>query len=98
STRQKTYDQDGEVLTTDYFDGSVTVLNFIFTRCSIAEMCPASTMRMKKLQTLASQTKVPHVKFLSNPTKNCILEATLPPATHHMHEISDNADLTNHPC
>ena len=59
------YDQDGEVLTTDYFDGSVTVLNFIFTRCSIAEMCPASTMRMKKLQTLASQTKVPHVKFLS---------------------------------
>ena len=59
------YDQDGEVLTTDYFDGSVTVLNFIFTRCSIAEMCPASTMRMKKLQTLASLTKVPHVKFLS---------------------------------
>jgi len=59
------YDQDGEVLTTDYFDGSVTVLNFIFTRCSIAEMCPASTMRMKKLQTLAKQTKVPHVKFLS---------------------------------
>ena len=59
------YDQDGEVLTTDYFDGSVTVLNFIFTRCSIAEMCPASTMRMKKLQTLAKQTKVSHVKFLS---------------------------------
>ena len=25
------YDQNGEVLTTDYFDGSVTVLNFIFT-------------------------------------------------------------------
>ena len=41
------YDQDGQVLTTDYFDGSVTVLNFIFTRCSIAEMCPASTLRMK---------------------------------------------------
>lgn len=59
------YDQDGEVLTTDYFDGSVTVLNFIFTRCSIAEMCPASTLRMKKLQRLAKQTKVPHVRFLS---------------------------------
>ena len=59
------YDQDGEVLTTDYFDGSVTVLNFIFTRCSIAEMCPASTLRMKKLQRLAKQTKVQHVKFLS---------------------------------
>jgi protein SCO1/2 len=59
------YDQDGQVITTDYFDGSVTVLNFIFTRCSIAEMCPASTLRMKKLQHLAKQTKVPHVKFLS---------------------------------
>ena len=59
------YDQDGNTLTTDYFDGSVTVLNFIFTRCSIAEMCPASTMRMKKLQRLAKQTKVPHVRFLS---------------------------------
>jgi protein SCO1/2 len=59
------YDQDGHILTTDYFDGSVTVLNFIFTRCSISEMCPASTMRMKKLQTLAQKTKVPHVRFLS---------------------------------
>ena len=59
------YDQDGEILTTDYFDGSVTVLNFIFTRCSIAEMCPAATLRMKKLQQLAKQTKVPHVRFLS---------------------------------
>ena len=59
------YDQDAQVLTTDYFDGSVTILNFIFTRCSIAEMCPASTMRMKKLQHLVKQTKVPHVKFLS---------------------------------
>jgi protein SCO1/2 len=59
------YDQDGRIITTDYFDGSVTVLNFIFTRCSIPEMCPASTMRMKKLQTLAKQTKVPFVRFLS---------------------------------
>jgi len=59
------YDQDGKVITTDYFDGSVTVLNFIFTRCSIAEMCPASTLRMKKLQALAQKTKVPHVRFLS---------------------------------
>lgn len=59
------YDQDGKVITTDYFDGSVTVLNFIFTRCSIAEMCPASTLRMKKLQVLAQKTIVPHVRFLS---------------------------------
>lgn len=59
------YDQDGEIITTDYFDGSATVLNFIFTRCSVPDMCPASTMKMKKLQSLAEKTKVEKVKFLS---------------------------------
>lgn len=59
------YDQDGEVITTDFFDGSVTVLNFIFSRCSVAEMCPAATMKMKKLQELAEKTKIPYIRFLS---------------------------------
>lgn len=59
------YDQDGEILTTDYFDGSVTVLNFIFTRCSVPEMCPAAMMKLKKLQDLADKTKIKHVRFLS---------------------------------
>lgn len=59
------YDQDGEVVTTDFFDGSVTVLNFIFSRCSVAEMCPAATIKMKKLQELAVKTKIPHIRFLS---------------------------------
>lgn len=59
------YDQDGEIITTDYFDGSATVLNFIFTRCSVPDMCPASTMKMKKLQSLAEKTKIERVKFLS---------------------------------
>lgn len=59
------FDQDGEIITTDYFDGSITVLNFIFTRCSVADMCPASTMKMRELQKLATLTKIPNVKFLS---------------------------------
>jgi protein SCO1/2 len=59
------YDQDGEILTTDYFDGSVTIVNFIFTRCSEPEMCPAATMKMKKLQELVKQADIPYVKFLS---------------------------------
>ena len=59
------YDQNGEVVTTDYFDGSVTVMNFIFSRCSVAEMCPAATMKMKKLQELAHKIKIPHIRFLS---------------------------------
>ena len=59
------YDQDGEIITTDYLNGSVTILNFIFTRCSESDMCPASTMKMKKLQDLVKKTKIPYVKFLS---------------------------------
>ena len=59
------FDQDGEIITTDYLDGSVTILNFIFTRCSEPEMCPAATMKMKKLQELVKKTKIPFVKFLS---------------------------------
>ena len=59
------YDQDGRILTTEYFDGSVTVLNFIFTRCSVSDMCPLSTRKMKELQELSSQKKIPFIKFLS---------------------------------
>ena len=59
------YDQDGNIITAEYFDGSATVLNFIFTRCSVAEMCPASTNKMKRLQELVQKTKVKHVRFLS---------------------------------
>ena len=59
------FDQDGQILTSEYFDGSITVLNFIFTRCSVADMCPASTQKMKKLQELSSQNQVPYVQFLS---------------------------------
>ena len=58
-------DQNGEIITSEYFDGSVTVLNFIFTRCSVAKMCPAATTKMKKLQDLVAKTGVPFVKFLS---------------------------------
>ena len=59
------YDQDGDIITTDYLDGSVTILNFIFTRCSEPDMCPAATLKMKKLQELVEKTKIPFVKFLS---------------------------------
>ena len=59
------YDQDGDIITTDYLDGSVTILNFIFTRCSEPDMCTAATLKMKKLQELVEKTKIPYVKFLS---------------------------------
>ncbi len=59
------YDQDGNIITAEYFDGSATVFNFIFTRCSVAEMCPASTNKMKRLQELVQKTNIKHVRFLS---------------------------------
>ena len=58
------YDQDGEIITTDYLDGSVTILNFIFTRCSEPDMSGCH-LKMKKLQDLVEKTKIPYVKFLS---------------------------------
>ena len=59
------FDQDGNLLTTDFFDGKSTVLNFIFTRCSVPEMCPASTNRMRRLQNLVFANSLPEVQFLS---------------------------------
>ena len=58
------YDQDGEIITTDYLNGSVTILNFIFTRCSEPDMCPCIDHEDEKLQDLV-KTKIPYVKFLS---------------------------------
>ena len=59
------YDQDGSILTSEYFDGSKTIMNFIFTRCSVADMCPASSLKMKELQELVEKSKIPYVRFLS---------------------------------
>lgn len=59
------FDQDGDLVTTDFFDGKSTVLNFIFTRCSMPEMCPASTNRMRRLQNLVFANNLSDVQFLS---------------------------------
>ena len=59
------FDQDGNLLTNDFFVGKRTVVNFIFTRCSVADMCPAATSRMKTLQNRALADQVPDVQFLS---------------------------------
>lgn len=44
------YNQNGELVRRDRFRGEYLVINFIFTRCMVAEMCPASTARMVSLQ------------------------------------------------
>ncbi|MDI1336771.1 MAG: SCO family protein [Lacunisphaera sp.] len=46
-------DQDGRAVAGSRFRGKQVVLNFIFTRCPIATMCPAATLRMMDLQKAA---------------------------------------------
>lgn len=46
-------DQEGRAVAGSRFRGKQIVLNFIFTRCPIATMCPAATERMSALQKAA---------------------------------------------
>jgi len=46
------YNQDGELRRKQSFRGKNFVVNFIFTRCQMPAMCPASTARMHRLQDL----------------------------------------------
>lgn len=59
------YDQTGRVVSAARFRGKQIVLNFIFTRCPIATMCPAATERMMTLQTEARKEGVPNLELVS---------------------------------
>lgn len=59
------YDQTGAVVQSTRFRGKQVMLNFIFTRCPVATMCPASTMKMMEAQRLARAAGVPNIEFVS---------------------------------
>jgi protein SCO1/2 len=59
------YNQDGEVVSFDRFRGRRVVLNFIYTRCPIATMCPASTARMMALQQAAKGKGISSLELVS---------------------------------
>lgn len=58
-------DQEGRVVSLNRFRGKRVVLNFIFTRCPIATMCPAATQRMSELQAAARSAGATQVEFVS---------------------------------
>lgn len=58
-------DQDGRAVSASHFRGRQVMLNFIFTRCPIATMCPAATQRMMALQAAARKAGVADVEFIS---------------------------------
>ncbi|MGK0177094.1 MAG: protein SCO1/2, partial [Lentimonas sp.] len=58
-------DQHGNFLQIRELRGNAFILNFIFTRCKVATMCPASTTRMSKLQDVSSEANLENVRFVT---------------------------------
>lgn len=59
------YDQNGDVVTNRALQGRNLVLNFIFTRCMEATMCPAATARMVRLQREAREAGLNRVTLVT---------------------------------
>ncbi|HEX2861853.1 MAG TPA: SCO family protein [Lacunisphaera sp.] len=58
-------DQEGRAVSASRFHGKQVVLNFIFTRCPIATMCPAATLRMSELQKAAREAGAKDFELVS---------------------------------
>lgn len=59
------YDQDGRVVESARFRGKQILLNFVFTRCQVATMCPASVARFQQTQRLAREAGVKNFELIS---------------------------------
>jgi len=58
-------DQKGQTVSGSKFRGKQVVLNFIYSRCPIATMCPAATMNMISLQKAARAAGVKNLELVS---------------------------------
>lgn len=59
------YNQDNRAVSFDTYRGQYVVLNFIFTRCPVPTMCPASTAKMMALQSAAKTRRIPNLELVS---------------------------------
>lgn len=59
------YDQDGKVIQAAQWRGRQIVLNFIFTRCPDAKMCPATVAKMMHLQAMAREAGIQDLELVS---------------------------------
>jgi len=59
------YDQQGRVVPAARFRGRQIMLNFIYTRCPVATMCPAATLRMMAVQKAARAAGVTNLELVS---------------------------------
>ena len=59
------FDQEGRAIPGGHFRGKRVMMNFIFSRCPVATMCPAATAKMMATQKLAKEAAVPNIEFVS---------------------------------
>ncbi len=59
------YDQSGRVVQSSRFRGKQIMINFIYSRCPIATMCPAATAKMMSVQRLARDAGVTNLELVS---------------------------------
>jgi protein SCO1 len=59
------YDQEGRVISINRFRGKHVMLNFIFTRCPVAKMCPAAVARFQQMQRRVRDEHLGAVEFVS---------------------------------
>jgi protein SCO1/2 len=77
-------DQDNRIVRASDLRGSWLVVNFIFTRCQVPEMCPASTAKMVSLQRDLAAAGIGGVRLIS---------ITLDPSHDSPSALSDYAEL-----
>lgn len=58
-------DQRGEFLQIRQLQGKPFMVNFIFTRCTVPTMCPASSQRMSDLQDMARDAGLKDLQFVT---------------------------------
>jgi protein SCO1/2 len=58
-------DQRGEFLQARQLQGRPFMLNFIFTRCTVPAMCPASSLRMADMQEAAREAGLDDLQFVT---------------------------------
>ncbi len=59
------YDQNGDVVRSQRFRGKQVMINFIFTRCPVATMCPAAVSRFQQLQAKAKALGIVNLELMS---------------------------------
>lgn len=59
------WDQNGDLFLSESLRGNYVIMNFVFTRCTVQTMCPASTSRMVELARQLREMGEEKVKLIS---------------------------------